>query len=107
MSQSKDKRSSPRRAFSQPVTFEISATRAGQPADCLERRGLAIDLSRHGLGLETDCRLAEGELIKLLSAGPDPEHWLPPLARVQWVTAIGGDRCRVGLHFLGFAAGTA
>jgi hypothetical protein len=108
MRQGSDQRISQRTAFRQALAFELSVTRAGRPGEePLRRQAVGIDLSAHGLGLETDCPLEKGELIKLLPGDNGNGVKLPPFARVQWVQADARGRCRVGLCFLGFKGGEA
>jgi hypothetical protein len=87
MRQGSDQRISQRTAFRQALAFELSVTRAGRPGEPLRRQAVGIDLSAHGLGLETDCPLEKGELIKLLPGDNGNGVKLPPFARVQWVQA--------------------
>lgn len=107
MRQGSDQRISQRTAFRQALAFELSITRAGRPGESLQRQAVSIDLSAHGLGLETDCLLEQGELIKLLPGDNSNGAKLPVFARVQWVQADARGRCRAGLCFLGFKGGEA
>lgn len=94
-----ERRLSRRNDYRKPVAFELSATRTAQGNDAPPSTGRGLDISSHGLGMETDISLRIGEVIKLLVPLNGFGANLPVFAEVRWV-AGSGEGCRAGLRFL-------
>ncbi len=93
-----EKRLKERKRFKRPFTFE---TIKGELSVMREIRGkgVSLDLSEEGMGIESDKSFEKGEVIKLHFPIPRMGISIPVFAEVMWVKAKE-DRVRAGLRFL-------
>ena len=57
------------------------------------------DISHHGLGLTTECKLERAQVIKLFLSVDHSKATLPVLGEVVWAQPIN-DKVRAGVRFL-------
>ena len=98
MNLSPDKRTSPRTALHQVVSFERTAVDQGPPA-YEQVHGVGRDIGSGGASFLTVCPLERGEILRLhIPLGP--EHaTVPVLSEVRW-TGQTRNGFRVGVRFL-------
>jgi hypothetical protein len=88
-----------REPFDTKFNYEIMAFQEGQPQ--LQRHeALSMDISEHGLGLETASVLQKGAVIKLLLPVGNVRATLPVFAEVMWSRPANGHYYRAGARFL-------
>ena len=91
-----EKRDGERKPFNSQVHFRLSAVNLKQKTH-VQYVGRGVDISEYGLGLITEVRLKEGDILQvlLLDIGGTT---LPIFAEVKW--SVPFDSFRVGLQFL-------
>lgn len=98
MEKGSERRTSERNPFKRHLSLEVKVTQPGRVRNVLQD-GLAVDISKTGLGLSTEGGLNEGEVVKLLLSLDEGKISLPVLARVMWSKSARGS-FRAGLQFL-------
>jgi hypothetical protein len=92
-----EKRQDQRKGFQQTIEFALSA--AHPSTNSLEQKGLGIDISSGGIGLETVDKLQRDDVVKLSVPLGLTSVNIPAFAEVRWVEAFD-ERYRIGLRFL-------
>jgi PilZ domain len=94
----KEKRSSVRSVYRQPVRFDLNVV-GPEGLSTVKRKGLSVDISEHGLGLSTTHALKTDEVLRLYIPLDSVQSTLPVFAKVAWAQPVE-KRFRVGLEFL-------
>ncbi len=97
MGENAEKRSFGRKIICQTVRLELDTAKCGHPKNSLEN-GLGVDISNRGIGVITDRRLEEGDVIKLHFPLSETNTSLPVYAKVIWARQTHG-KFRAGLCF--------
>jgi len=92
-----EKRDSERKPLNYQVHFLLSAGNLKQKTGGFYV-GRGVDISKYGLGLITEVRLKEGDILQVLLPAIG-DTTLPVFAEVKW--SVPFNSFRVGLQFLG------
>ena len=98
MASGSEKRTIPRREFSQPVHLKCTREKSGQ-IELIEKFSQGIDINSNGLGILTDFPFKKGDVLKVTVPSKVDEALLPVFSRVAWARKQN-DGFRVGLQFL-------
>ena len=93
-----EKRTIPRRDFSQPVHLKCTREKSGQ-IELIEKFCQGIDITSNGLGILTDLPFKKGDVLKVTIPSKVDDAFLPVFSRVAWARKQN-DGFRVGLQFL-------
>lgn len=94
-----ERRLSARRTFNKTISLERSNVVSDQFRNS-HYEGLVMDISNGGLGLSTNDRLKEGEIVKLFLPLKEMDITVPVMAEVKW-SRRATLSCQAGLKFLG------
>jgi len=97
MNHQPEKRLYDRKAFNQPLSFEISVL--GEESKNIRQNGIATNISSDGFGMITDYSLKEGSVLKTYLPVQGVDLSIPVFTEVMW-SVPNGNLFRVGLRFL-------
>jgi hypothetical protein len=97
MENQSEKRLHDRKAFNQPLFFEISAL--GEESKNIRQNGITTNISSDGFGMITDYSLKEGSVLKTYLPVQGVDLSIPVFTEVMW-SVPNGNLFRVGLRFL-------
>jgi len=86
-----------RSVFNKHLSYEISIPE-GKLKNTTQS-GVGLDISSHGLGIETEYHLKEGSVLKCYLPLRETEATIPVFAQVIWVKPADGH-FRAGFRFL-------
>jgi hypothetical protein len=98
MKHKSEKRLYDRKAFNQPLSFEISVL--GEESRNIRQSGIGTNISSDGLGMITNFSLQESSVLKTYLPVQGVDLSIPVFAEVMW-SVPNGNLFRVGLRFLG------
>ena len=99
MDQVSENRANERKACNERILFEPGRKKEGSQS--LRKHGICIDIGAGGIGMVTDLKLEEGEIIKLYLPATEHKIPLPVYAEVISSKPAGDHAVRAGLRFLG------
>lgn len=92
-----EKREHERKPYTQPIRFSVSIFNSEvRGVRRVLGNGIALDISKGGIGFITDCPLEPGHVLQFLVTGENPA--IPEIGLVKW-TASMGSGTRAGIQF--------
>ena len=97
MTDNSENRRNKRNTLNRTINFEINNKGGG--FHVMASTAVGIDISSGGLGLQTDCKLSRGDMVKVDVPLSEGGVAVPLLAKVMWSIQVD-NAYRAGLGFL-------